>query len=362
MKLRFLSVAFVSWSILGLAWGCTSESDDCEVGICAAAAGTGGVGMSGNGGTTGKGGKGGGGGTASAGDSGSAGEATAGNGGEPGGAGGEGGSEPCDGACGGDTPVCDVASETCVECLGPLDCDPSLICDTASNTCVECVGNADCIDPATSKCDGGVCVGCGASEDCSHIDGKTVCDTDATECVECMVADESPCGGNSCNPATNACTDTAIGSLSSCQPCVADSECAGGGTADPDQRCVLLDFEGSTRDGGYCLRRQSKTCSRPYTVSISSGSVSGAPAETYCGVNEATVTCEAVRDLATLGASCPLGQDSECGCIRDSEQACIGSGLGGLCETVSGVPNTCTYACAIPLECPGTLGCDVFCK
>src|SRR5690554_2454269 len=46
-------------------------------------------------------------------------------------------SQPCDNACGGQTPICDVATDTCVQCLNNNECANS-DCDTNTKSCVEC--------------------------------------------------------------------------------------------------------------------------------------------------------------------------------------------------------------------------------
>jgi hypothetical protein len=352
MRIKISSVfALTAFAVMAGA-SCSDFADTCEgMNTPCGGAGT-------TGGTSGKGG-------AAAGGSSSGGDAQGGgqggdiqggsagseSGGAAGATGGGGGSSPCDGSCGGDTAVCDEATETCVECLGSDDCDGATsLCDTDSNECVECLSNDDCDSATASKCSNGECVSCAGNGDCSHIAGKGVCDTDEDECVECTVADEDPCEGNSCNPATNACTDTTIGSVGSCEPCVADSECSGGGTADPNARCVPMEFEDVLRPGGFCLRRQSKGCSQPLTVTLAATSLSGASAENYCGLNEAVTRCEAVLDMVA-GASCSDGLDSSCGCHRDGGGACTDTGEGGLCRTVGGVDDTCTVACGSSNDC-----------
>ena len=281
------------------------------------------------------------------------------------GEGGEGGSTtptPCDGACEAPTPVCDESDDTCVECLEEADCTGSeKKCDTTARECVECLGSEHCTTAAAAKCDGGACVECEINDDCAHIAGKGVCD--GGTCVQCTVADEAPCAGKSCNPATKSCTNTTIASVGTCAPCVADSECSGGGTADPNARCVPMEFDGADRVGGFCLRRVTKSCNAPFTVTFATASLSGAASESYCGIDQANVTCEAVLDLGA-GRSCSDGLDTSCGCSRDAGGACTSPGKGGLCQTVGGVAEKCTYQCATALECPGTRTCtfdDPYC-
>jgi len=292
--------------------GCSNLADDCaNTSSCSSGGATSNAGSSGSAGESGTSGNdsggsdtGGEGGSTTAGSS----SGTSGDAGATG-LGGEGGSasQPCDGACADPTPVCKEASDTCVECLAPGDCaaGEETLCDTTSNTCVECLAPADCDTAGASRCAGGACVECEDSNDCAHIAGKGVCD--GGECVQCTTADETGCAGKSCNPATNSCTDSNVGSVGTCKPCVADSECTGGNVADPTSRCVPMEFNATPRQGGFCLRRVAKTCSKPFQIPISASSLSGAPSESYCGIDQENVRCEAVLDL---DMECSTGADT----------------------------------------------------
>jgi hypothetical protein len=357
----FGSSAFLVSALL--AGACSNIADDCEVtSTCApiggSTAGGSSSGASGNGGSTAGGSNAGDGGTSTAGAS----NGGAGTSGGEAGSGGDGGSigAPCDNACTAPTPVCKQATDTCVECLAPADCTTGAEdkCDAATNTCVECLEAADCGSPTAARCDGGACVQCESNDDCDHIAGKGVCD--AGTCVQCTVADETSCAGKSCNPATNSCTQTTKGTIATCMPCVADSECVGGAQADPDTRCMPMEFQGAPRPGGFCLRREAKTCARPYTIAISGKSLSEAPAESYCGIDQQNVTCEAVLDL--IGdvdgtESCADGNDTSCGCARDQDDTCTGPGKGGLCRKVGTLTNRCTYQCGTGDDCPSGRAC-----
>jgi hypothetical protein len=246
------------------------------------------------------------------------------------------GNDDCDGA----TPACDVETNTCVECVGSDDCDGAQpLCDADANTCVECLESDDCDDAAAARCDGGQCVPCIASDDCEHLVGTAVCSVADGLCVECTVNDETPCGDNSCDPAALECTETARGSVATCRACVADSECAGGNQEDPDARCVPMQFQSVPREGGFCFRREAKGCMPPYAVLFDAISLSGADEEGYCAINQDLTRCEAVLDLIA-GTPCPDGEDATCG-----------GGEGGLCRTVGGVANQCTYPCGGSLQC-----------
>ena len=314
------------------------------------------------------------------------------------------GAAACDGGCKGPTPVCDGASNkcvqcvdgkdcktptkpacdaatnTCVECVKSGDCKTSAkpACDTDSNTCVGCVENADCKDAAKPVCDAGaakcvaclrqadcgsatasacsdgVCTACTKDEQCSDIAGKGVCD--AGTCVQCTVAKEAVCSGKSCNPANSQCTNVATGSVSVCAPCASDSECIGGNKADPDRRCVPMKFKGAPRPGGFCLQRVVKSCAQPYEIPLDVPSLSGAPSEQYCGIDQSATRCEAVLDLVA-GLACSDGLDSSCGCVRGKDGKCLEAGQGGLCRTVGVNANRCTYSCGTATDCPGGKSC-----
>lgn len=353
----FCSSAFVVAALL--AGACSNIADDCEVTTTCDPIGGGASGGSSSG-ASGKGGK------ASGGsDAGNGGASTAGaSSGGPGGGGeagnGEGGmgDPPCDGACMAPTPACQEATGTCVECLAPADCTTGAEdkCDTATNTCVECLEAADCGTPTAARCEGGACIECESNDDCGHIAGKGVCD--AGTCVTCSPTDETGCEGKSCNPATKECTNTTTGSVGTCKPCRADSECVGGNKADPDARCVPMEFNGAAREDGFCLRRVAKGCTAPFTVTFPTMSVSGAATEGFCGINQTNTTCEAVLDLSA-GRTCMAGEDASCGCQRDGAGACIAAGQGGLCRTVGGVAKSCTYACGTTPQCPGGTACTI---
>ena len=248
--------------------------------------------------------------------------------------------------CDGDTPVCDTANTTCVGCLGDENCSGDTpVCDTSSTTCVACLDNTSCESPDASLC--GVdqtCGACMADADCSHL-GLNRCVQGV--CSECTVATEQDdCGNNACLP-DGTCGDTPLESLTACQPCQADNECFA------DHRCVPMNFgDPAMPHGNYCLKTASSVCEQPYRVAINAQSVSGAASEDYCGINETNTTCEAIIDLR---GSKPCTNDDECGA----------QGLGdGLCKTILGA-DVCTIACGDNAQCTNGRTCDAaenYCK
>ncbi|HEY3357027.1 MAG TPA: PPC domain-containing protein [Polyangia bacterium] len=92
--------------------------------------------------------------------------------------------------------VCDVPSNTCVECLATGDCASSTnghVCDTTTKSCVECLTNTDCASSANGH----------------------FCDTRANACVECMK--DADCSGNT--------HGTFCSSGNTCGPCKNDFQC-----------------------------------------------------------------------------------------------------------------------------------------
>ncbi|MEM7435929.1 MAG: hypothetical protein AAF436_12310, partial [Myxococcota bacterium] len=226
--------------------------------------------------------------------------------------GGVGGGIPC-GPCSGDTPVCNGATGTCVECTeaDTSACTaPTSMCDAATSTCVACLTSQDCEEADAARCDPDTleCVPCQTANDCSNIPGAPACGDG--ECVECTPATESDdCPGTSCNPATFTCTQTPIGSRATCETCQSDTECS-----DDADRCVAMDYQGDAfpdEETGFCLRRAAQGCEQPYSITLADGrSLSGGSTEDYCGINTDLATCPAVRALLE-NRRCDMSEDDE---------------------------------------------------
>jgi len=244
--------------------------------------------------------------------------------------------------------VCLTDGHTCVECNVEDDCDGTEQCKPSTNECVQCLADSDCTSAGAAKCNltTNTCIPCDDNAQCTGVmDGATalgVCSSGT--CVECTVADETACSGNSCNPATTRCTNTPLASRQPCEQCRADSECAGG-----VYDCVPMNFNGTPRPGGYCLRRKGNTdCGRPLSVLIAAVSLSGTAGMDYCGLDETLTTCEAVL-ARTTGVTCENGQGG------GNSALCGAPGLDdAVCATVGGNDFRCTYPCSEVTECPGT--------
>lgn len=265
--------------------------------------------------------------------------------------------------CSGETPACDASTNTCVACTEPVHCEEATpLCNAQSQSCVECLSQTDCTSDDASRCANGRCEPCVQDTDCGHLPNQSLCH--AGTCVECTVADESPCAGRSCNPETLRCTSTPVNSVGYCEPCVADSECTGNDRA-PEILCVPMRFQTDLRTTGFCLQRFSGSCLRPFVRTPEAlSSLSGADPDYFCGVDQDSTRCEAILDLIN-GRTCPDGQDNSCGCVRDADGNCAQQGRGGVCETVAGVPNSCTYPCGTVNDCPTGKTCTLgapFCR
>ena len=253
--------------------------------------------------------------------------------------------------CPEDRPLCST-DLICVQCTAEDDdycAEGGLICDLGSSTCVGCVGDSDCTDPAAARCDENVCTQCNDNAQCDGVDGldaeNNACDDEGV-CVGCTPETEgTTCpGALACHPVTQECTSIQVGSLDVCEECVSDSQCGDEGSASDAHRCVPMFYEfPDTRfpneDVGFCLKTTDGGCVQPYSVTLTNReSLSGEPADDYCGVREQLATCPAVKALAE-GVECPTGDPLQC------------PQPSGLCEQVGDLPNRCTYACEVAQHC-----------
>jgi hypothetical protein len=254
----------------------------------------------------------------------------------------------CNPSCADETPVCNADSE-CVECTATdqVYCTDSMrVCKTGAFECVDCNTSAECTDADAAHCNASTneCEACVDDADCVGIDGLPRCEDTTETCVQCTPDTEAEdCSTTSCNPDTFTCTTTEVGSVGTCEECVADSECGEAGQPSTQHRCVEMFFPVGERfpdeQTGFCLKVFSQGgCEQPYAIRISDGqSVSGGSPQSYCGINETVATCSAVRALQE-NQVCPTGEDTQC---PES----------GLCRDVGGLPNRCTYHCASVVEC-----------
>jgi len=152
-----------------------------------------------------------------------------------------------DATCGG--LHCDVASGSCVACLGDGDCTTGglLRCEPTTHVCVACLNRPDCktrqdCDTVTHRCldacfdgddpcpgagfvcaeDLGRCIECKKSASCAGSPSGSVCDVPIGRCVQCS--------GNAQCPSSKPVCDRRTGQ---CAVCVVSATCGAGAACDP---------------------------------------------------------------------------------------------------------------------------------
>lgn len=244
-----------------------------------------------------------------------------------------------DAECSGPNSRCDPSAYTCVECLEDADC-PGGVCDPSMNACVQCLGDADCPDPGAARCQDKMCTGCMDDANCVHFQDEDLAVCDMGVCLGCRVAEEATdCGERACDPITLTCTDTERGTLEQGRRCRADSECKKG-------RCIELTLlDGSTQ--AYCLEAFDgmNPCPAGWQFPVETTSINGAEMATYCGVDTALTTPEAVHDYLSEEPCDSNDMIDDCGIDTLPTD--------GVCQLALDGNEYCTYPCSRNSECPG---------
>ena len=291
---------------------------------------------------------------------------------------------PCDDACAGDTPHCDIESNTCVACLEASHCGaPTTMC--VAGACVECTSAAECTSSAAPVCGAaGACVGCTESADCDRFDTESadfVCETSSGACVGCLVADndaegrnaacpsDSPyCDAGAClpclddadctDPAATACSRSGTGGLVAvCVGCSADTECADdAGAAGAHPGLAQCD-----EDRGLCVEcTASSECSAPTSLCDGADDTcvecigDGDCGTGYCDEDLGTRVCVECEQ----NAHCPTGARSRCEDAVDGANVCEACASDADCTHVAGAPycdttaGTGCHACLSDADCP----------
>lgn len=252
----------------------------------------------------------------------------------------------CNGACLDDTSVdsCGTSCEPCPttpngtsscnagQC--EVTCAPPLI--LSDGACVGCEGNADCAAPEASVCsDAGTCESCSGAADCAHVEGRPICD--GGTCVACTTDNDTACGGTACGP-DGTCTGVAKASVQACRPCGADAECFDG------HACVPMSFNGAPRTSAYCLPFNTGTCAAPLAIASATRSSVSGTIGSFCTINEALTTCEAVEQYGN-----PCTSHTDCGAPGLDD---------GRCDPIDFEGVGCTFNCDSSEECSASLiGC-----
>ncbi len=243
-----------------------------------------------------------------------------------------------DAQCENDTK-CDLNKYVCALCLSDADCGIQKchvdVEDPTQNNCVDCTANTDCLDKNASKCnDQNICSACVDNTDCTQFPGTEACLEG--KCVECN--DDSVCEGKVCDLSQGICSNQDVGSVDVCGDCVGDSACA------PGSACLLTRYKGVV-SGQFCFQKKpAGLCPRPYGFVVNRESVSGAPAQEYCSVNEEKASCEAHKRYGNV-----CSDSNDCGdggrCLNLSG----GRKCGNICDAANG-----------DTECPDNVPCDFF--
>ena len=101
-----------------------------------------------------------------------------------------------------------------------------------------------------------------------------------------------------------------------------------------------MNFMGTPRPSGHCLRRLSAGCARPNLSIVIAESLSGEPETMYCGIDQTSTTCDAVRALRNSATCTDATVTADC------------ADAGALCATVGAGMNRCTIPCIGPDDCP----------
>lgn len=215
--------------------------------------------------------------------------------------------------CRAPTPLCDVASNTCVACLTNRDCaEPSRpVCDARTRSCRPCspaTAATDCTDPGARACAAsgsnvGRCVQCVVNADCR----TGVCDATSNRCVGCT--SDADCGGAApvCDLGTRMCRPCDMARASDCRA--------------PTPACAT-----TGRDAGRCVQ-----CTAANT-SACMGATPACDAETNrcvaCAVGPMAAACAMSRD----GTACVREMDGtvRCGCTQDAD--CGATDSGRICD------------------------------
>lgn len=237
--------------------------------------------------------------------------------------------------------VCDLASNTCIQCSVSADCETGQICkiepDVVTNECVQCTNKNHCMSANASKCDENSCVECVEAADCAHLPGNLRgCDDGV--CVGCANDDE--CSDSfACDVTTKTCSTTIkVDKQEACFPCVSTSSCKDGFA------CIPMGFAEVAHHGNFCMPLPpAQGCRNPFGMgTLNRESVEGVSVD-VCMLDESLTTCEAILQFNTR---CTLG-GGEC------------DAAGSSCKSDASTNLVCSYMCKGVEDCKDGATCPV---
>jgi hypothetical protein len=150
-----------------------------------------------------------------------------------------------DADCGGSTPACNMATNTCVACTASnvMGCPSGMTACTDDHRCVQCIDGTSCTAPTVCDTTPGSprinqCVGCVSAANCS---GPTpACDAMSQTCAVCTTADRRACtptqpdcdvsGVAACTCNGTSCTNVTASRCNlvsnGCEACTVAGDCA----------------------------------------------------------------------------------------------------------------------------------------
>ncbi len=255
---------------------------------------------------------------------------------------------------------CNVSSGECVDCLTSDDCPSGYVCnlvtyvceeqgggcqtnsdcggatpfcDTATNTCVQCRNDSDCAGDQT--CTNHVCQSSGCTDPCCGCADGFICDTSDPSNPQCIYAEcqtDSDCSGDyicqnyQCVPDTSNCTCTPC-------PCPSGYQCN-----QTTQQCELINCtsDSDCPSGFYCDAGMCQSQTNPCQ--------DGAPCsnDADCHGGTCNIFGGGVCQCGGNGNNCsfPCNADSDCGgqpgscvngCCNNSTGQCLPLGDQMMC-------------------------------
>jgi hypothetical protein len=129
-----------------------------------------------------------------------------------------------------DNYVCSVANSTtgfCVECRSNTQCQGKAatpVCDVLTFGCVQCLNSANCLTGFGDRkvCSAQQCVECTSNANCNFNAAKTKCNTQTNTCQACLV------DGDCTTPGLGFCDNSGVNATFTCKQCTANEECPAG--------------------------------------------------------------------------------------------------------------------------------------